>query len=416
MSEQPSIGTAEPVVTVLIPAWNVEASIRRAIESVLEARDVPLECLVVDDGSTDRTAEVVRELAAADARVSLISLGVNAGVSAARNRGLAAVRGPWLTMLDADDRFLPGGLSTLVRAALASDARAVIGQQVWWDGSRRWRTAWYDVPDIRVPGRKSLAGSPGLLNYVSPHAKLLHRSCWEGLEFSGRVLGDQAWIIRALIRAGDRIDVLGETVYEWYRPAPERGVSSITATTRAQVRRGVEAVEVAETSLAAVREEWQRHRGATGDDALLEAYLQRLLAMDLGAHVATALTRSDPDIGRLFDAIRRFLGAVPRAHVAAGDALVRTILEPPLRRWARVRPEGRAAYWRLFEAALEIDPGLPTHGTTAAARLALRLAARRPGAANRATAAAILMTSRLVGAVARRLLPGSRARRREIAA
>lgn len=404
----------EPRVTVLIPTWNAEASIRRAIESVLEARDVPLECIVVDDGSTDKTVEVVRELAAADARVSLIALDVNAGVSNARNRGLAAVRGEWLTMLDADDRFLPGGLSTLAHAALASDARAVIGQQVWWDGSRRWRTSWYDLPDIRVPGRKALAGSPGLLNYVSPHAKLIHRSSWDGLEFSGRVLGDQAWVIRALIRAGDRIDVIGETVYEWYRPAPERGGSSITATTRAQVHRGVEAVEVAETSLASVREEWHRHRAPSGDDALLEAYLQRLLAMDLGAHVATALTRADPEIGLLFDAIRRFLDAVPGAHVAAGDALVRSILEPPLRRWARVAPEGRLAYWRLFEASLAIDPGLPTHGTTAAARIALRLAARGRGAANRASAAAIFMATRVVGAAARRLLPGTRARVHEV--
>ncbi|HUG29732.1 MAG TPA: glycosyltransferase family 2 protein [Candidatus Limnocylindria bacterium] len=411
-SPAPGSAPDKPVVSVLIPAWNAEASIGRAIASALEFRDVPLECIVVDDGSSDRTVGIVRDLAAEDPRIVLIALGDNAGVSNARNQGLAVVRGAWLTLVDADDRFLPGGLEMLVRAALASDALAVVGQQVWWDGARRWRAPRYDLPDIRLPGRKSLAGSPGLLNYVSPHAKLFHRSCWDGLEFSGRVLGDQPWIIRALIRAGDRIDVLGETVYEWYRPAPRRGVPSITATTRAQVRGGVEAVEVAGAALRMVREEWQRHRGPAGDDGLLAAYVDRLLVMDLGTHVATALTRADPEIGLLFDAIRRFLGGVPPAHVAATAALTRSILEPPLRRWHRVVGDGRAAYWRLFEASVAIDPALVAHGTSAAVRLALRLAARGPGPANRAAAVLLL---RVVRAIRRRIVQSRRTRRYEVA-
>lgn len=409
---RPDASTA-PAVSVLIPAWNAAGSIRRALASVLDFRDVALECVVVDDGSTDGTAEVVREAAASDARVVLVALDRNQGVSVARNRGLRVVRGEWLTLLDADDRFLPGGLARLVGAAVRSDALAVIGQQVWTDGSHRWLTPFYDVPDIRRPGRKSLARSPGLLNFVSPHAKLLRRACWEGLEFEGRVLGDQPWVIRALLRAGNRIEVVGETVYEWHRPRPGfggprpgAGPGSITTTTRATVDRGLEAIDVAGGALALVRAEARRLLPPGEAEAVERAYLSRLLAMDLAPHVGAALGRSDPGVARLFDAIREFLEAVPAAHLAGDTALARSIVELPLQRWWRVPRSARAAYWRLFDVAAMLDPRLAEHASSVVARLALRLARPPRGAANRAAAASLLMLARLAGG-ARRALAGA---------
>ena len=354
-----------------------------------------LECIVVDDGSTDRTVEVVREVAASDPRVVLIALPANEGVSNARNRGLEVVRGEWLTLLDADDRFMPGGLGRLARAALGSDALAVVGQQVWWDGRRRWLAPRYDIPDIRRPGRKSLAASPGLLYYASPHAKLLHRSAWQGLSFRGRVLGDQPWIIRALIRSGDRIEVLGETVYEWYRPSPRRGGSSITATTRASVARGIEAIGVAREALASVRDEAETRLDEADRERILGAYVARLLGSDIAAHVSSALGRADPGIAELFDAIGSFLEGLPARYLVGSDAMARDIVEPPLRRWHRVDPAARAAYWRLFDTALRIDPGLARHGANSPARLALRLLSNSRSAPARAVAIGLLLAVRL---------------------
>ena len=399
--------TARPVVSVLVPCWNAAASIERALDSVLEERGVPLECVVVDDGSTDRTLDVVRAVTARDPRVVVIALGENQGVSNARNEGLKVVRGDWLTLLDADDRFLPGGLKMLTVAALGGDAAAVIGQQIWWDGRRRWRTPGYDVADIRRPGRKSLVSNPGLLNYVSPHAKLLHRDTWHGLAFSGRVLGDQPWIIRALLRAYDRIEVLGETVYEWYRPGPTVASGSITATTRSTVTRGVEAVGVAGDALASVREEAARLLDERGREVVGRHYADRLLRTDLAAHVARALDRGDPEIGLLLDAIGAFVTTLPAGYAAASTALARSIVEPPLRRWYRVRPNGRDAYWRLFDTALRADPELPDKGASPLARVGLRLAsAASPG--RRGAAATLLMLARVLGGVTRRLRLGAR--------
>ena len=387
---------ARPIVSVLVPCWNSAGSIERALDSVLDERDLALECVVVDDGSNDRTLDVVRAVAARDPRVVVLALPDNQGVSNARNRGLELVRGEWLTLLDADDRFLPGGLGKLAAAALDGDAAAVIGQQVWWNGRRRWRTPHYDVRDIRRPGRKSLATSPGLLYFVSPHAKLLHRDCWQGLEFHGRVLGDQPWIIRALLRAGDRIEVIGDTVYEWYRPAASVPSTSITATTRSSVGRGVEAVGVAAEALGSVREEAARHLDDAARERVGASYAERLLHSDLAAHVGRALDRADPEIDRLFDAIRGFIAGLPVAYVTGSDALARNILEPPLRRWNRLGDAGRAAYWRLFEAALGTDSKMARHGSNSFDRLGLRLAAGGRSGVRLAAARALLLAARSV--------------------
>jgi glycosyltransferase involved in cell wall biosynthesis len=392
-----------PIVSVLIPCWNSARSIERALDSVLEERSFALECVVVDDGSTDHSLDVVRAMAARDPRVVVLALTVNQGVSNARNRGLEVVQGDWLTLLDADDRFLPGGLGKLAAAALTNGAVAIIGQQVWWDGRRRWRAPHYDVADIRRPGRKSLAANPGLLNFVSPHAKLLHRDCWQGLEFSGRVLGDQPWIIRALLRSGDRIEVLDETVYEWYRPAASVPSTSITATTRSSIDRGVEAVGVAGEALASVRDEAARHLDDADRERIVARYADRLLRLDVAAHVARALDRADPDIDLLFDAIGSFVGSLPTEYIAGSDALARSILEPPLRRWHLVRATGRAAYWRLFDAALRADPGLTRRDANPLARLGLRLVAGGRSSMRVSGAMVLLLAARGMG-LARRIL------------
>jgi glycosyltransferase involved in cell wall biosynthesis len=92
-----------PTITVVIAVYNGAETIRRAIESVLAQTSAPHEVIIVDDGSTDETAMVVREFGD---RVRYIYQS-NAGVAAARNAGAAAAHGDWLAFLDADDWYYP---------------------------------------------------------------------------------------------------------------------------------------------------------------------------------------------------------------------------------------------------------------------------------------------------------------------
>jgi glycosyltransferase involved in cell wall biosynthesis len=100
--------------SVIMPAYNAEASVERAIASALDQTEPQIEVIVIDDASTDATAAVVAQIAERDGRVRLLRSAVNSGPGAARNRGLDAARGEWVALLDADDGFAPHRLETLI--------------------------------------------------------------------------------------------------------------------------------------------------------------------------------------------------------------------------------------------------------------------------------------------------------------
>jgi glycosyltransferase involved in cell wall biosynthesis len=99
-----------PVVSVVIPTYNRANILPRALESALAQTYDHLEVLVVDDGSTDNTAELVAQYAELDNRVRYLRQPQNAGVSAARNRGLREARGDFVAFLDSDDEWFPAKL------------------------------------------------------------------------------------------------------------------------------------------------------------------------------------------------------------------------------------------------------------------------------------------------------------------
>src|SRR5690606_1323001 len=105
-----------PLVTVGITAYNRPELVRRAIEGVLRQEQVSFEVVVVDDGSKDATPDVIRALAAADARVRPVFHAANRGVNGAKNSLFDHARGRFTIFLDSDDELEPGALAEFVGA------------------------------------------------------------------------------------------------------------------------------------------------------------------------------------------------------------------------------------------------------------------------------------------------------------
>ncbi|HHY50417.1 MAG TPA: glycosyltransferase family 2 protein [Alphaproteobacteria bacterium] len=123
-----------PRVSVIMPVFNRADHVATALRSLLAQTHEDFEVLVVDDGSTDNTCDIVRSLD--DGRIRLIATGENRGPSAARNTGVTAARGDIVAYLDSDNWADPEWLETLVGAfALLTDADAVYTAQTVYDGA-----------------------------------------------------------------------------------------------------------------------------------------------------------------------------------------------------------------------------------------------------------------------------------------
>ncbi|HUT53321.1 MAG TPA: glycosyltransferase [bacterium] len=120
--------------SVVIPVYNSGRWVAEAVESALGQGRDDVEVIVVDDGSTDDTPAVLARFAG---RARVIRQ-ENGGVSVARNRGIGEARGEWIAFLDADDRFRPGHLDRLDRAASAHpDAGLIYADAMLIDGEGR---------------------------------------------------------------------------------------------------------------------------------------------------------------------------------------------------------------------------------------------------------------------------------------
>ncbi len=104
----------EPLVSVIIPTYNRAHLIRRTLDSVIKQSYRNLEIIIVDDASTDNTEEVIKIIA--DPRIRYIRHPTNYGGGTARNTGIKAVTGKYVTFLDSDDQWLPNKIELQLRS------------------------------------------------------------------------------------------------------------------------------------------------------------------------------------------------------------------------------------------------------------------------------------------------------------
>lgn len=111
--------------SIIVPAYNAESCIDQCASSLIDITGANVEILLVDDGSTDATADICDELSQRDQRIRVIHQR-NQGVSAARNTGLRYARGTWIGFVDADDRVDARAYERVIHTAVGSSADLIM--------------------------------------------------------------------------------------------------------------------------------------------------------------------------------------------------------------------------------------------------------------------------------------------------
>ncbi|MDE6342460.1 MAG: glycosyltransferase [Muribaculaceae bacterium] len=128
-------------ISVVIPVWNAAKWIGSTLDSLGAQTHTDFEAIMIDDGSTDDSAEICRRYCAGDPRFRLVQQ-VNAGVSAARNRGIEESSGDLLTFLDADDMLPPDSLAVMLRLHDETGAAIVAGRYLRTSDPERLCREW----------------------------------------------------------------------------------------------------------------------------------------------------------------------------------------------------------------------------------------------------------------------------------
>ena len=222
---------AEPTVSVVIPAYNAEKTLRRTLECVLNQTLSALQVILVDDGSTDSTAAIARNMAEKDPRLTVISQ-ENLGISSTRNAGLLLCKGKYIRFVDADDTLPADSMEKMVRRAEQDGADLVIGGYDQYFGERR---SFHNLAD-----RNDTVACNEMMNHLCGHAnsyfygvlwnKLFLRELAEQQEC--RFQEDLTWgedfaFVMDYLRGVTRVAFMKDSLYDYRRSANSATVKQV---------------------------------------------------------------------------------------------------------------------------------------------------------------------------------------------
>ncbi len=204
------------LISVIIPVYKVEAYLERCVDSVLAQTYENLEIILVDDGSPDGCPALCDKYAAADSRVRVIHQ-KNAGLSGARNAGIDAARGSYLSFIDSDDYVATDFIESLYKACVCTGSQLSLCRWMYVHGeelpekgretaARAGSVEEEEVSGLRVYGRRELMEmlyDPDGAYFVVAWNKLYRRELFQGIRYPlGQIHEDEATTYKLFHRTG----------------------------------------------------------------------------------------------------------------------------------------------------------------------------------------------------------------------
>lgn len=211
-----SAGFSRPLVSVVVPVYNVAGYLAECLESI-RGQDVPgLEIIAVDDGSTDDSPEILARLAPSEPRMRVVTQ-ANQGLGAARNVGVAEARGEYLWFVDSDDLLAPGAIRVMLDALTSTGSDLATGNVLRLSGQDTRPARFLAETFARTRMRTHIRRFPPLVADRVAWNKLYRRSFWErhGFEFPVGVHYEDQYVTLPAHYLARSVDVLRDPVYLW---------------------------------------------------------------------------------------------------------------------------------------------------------------------------------------------------------
>lgn len=205
------------LVSIIIPAYNAEKWVERAVRSCMGQTYREIEILVINDGSTDNTQTIVEKLQKQDGRIRLISQ-ENGGVSRARNVGLDNAKGEYVVFLDADDEFLCDGVESLLATLVKYDADICAGKRQRFTEDQTSQTVDELTGDVQTfEGKAALLRS--IEDYPETYAvwgKIYRRERIKNVRFpEGKRIHEDSFFVFLCLTEMIKFVVLDKIVYKY---------------------------------------------------------------------------------------------------------------------------------------------------------------------------------------------------------
>ncbi len=215
-----------PLLSVIIPVYNVEEFLAEALDSVLAQTYTNLEIIVVDDGATDSSPAICDEYARRHKSITVIHQ-ANGGLGNARNVGARAATGTYIAFMDSDDLIYPHSYEVMVRSLEASGSDMVTGNCERFNSARTW-PAW-NQKDSHALDRSAIHMDevPELIYDTTAWNKMFRRDFYERIEIffpERKLYEDMVPMLKSLLEART-LDVISASIYKWRQ---RDGQNSIT--------------------------------------------------------------------------------------------------------------------------------------------------------------------------------------------
>jgi CDP-glycerol glycerophosphotransferase len=339
-----------PAISVVVPVYEVERYVMACLRSIAGQTFGDLEVIVVDDGTTDRSADLARAVAEEDPRFRVIAQD-NAGLGAARNTGLAHASADLVMFVDSDDVLPPDALTRLEAALRNSRSDFATGNVHRFDGSASRQAPWVKKAYVRARARTHVTRFPWLISDRTAWNKLWRRDFLERhrLRFAEGMFHEDIPMVIPAHYLARSVDVVKEPVYLWR----EREGGPLSITQRRLTLR------LLEDRVAAVEQvcDFLEQGGFSERDRRI--YYESVVTDDLRYHL-DVLDEADDEYRRVF------LSAANAFLARAGEGIEDRLPAIQRLKWHLVR---RRALPELIEVVRFDNAGLRRRRTLRAGRV-----------------------------------------------